>query len=260
MSIDDLMRPNLRKQVRELVEQILDEDGGRYRQVIVRMGTAAEDREAVLRLASAELLQRSLARSARDLLPSAMQEDEGAASRRRADEKRFGTSRKPPDVTPTQLRKRGLGAIKPLVASRPVARHVDAPTTGVIASFWTSKSALLELPRDDLAKLPDEVEGISDIYPNRHLSEPASSGALPGPGQDPAGQRRRQQINRVGNSRDRRARGLGYHQQARKGREGRPARHRGGCRAPGSQRQDRGLCGVRRQRRSEEGCRGARHG
>lgn len=46
-----------------------------------------------------------------------------------------------------------------------------------IPVFWTSQTALLDLSRDDLAKLPREVHGIQDIYPNRVLSVPRTAEA-----------------------------------------------------------------------------------
>lgn len=47
-----------------------------------------------------------------------------------------------------------------------------ASITESVPRFWSSRCAVLDLPKDDLAKLPSEVPEIQDIYPNRTLRIP----------------------------------------------------------------------------------------
>lgn len=157
--------------VKQRVEQIIDEGEGRERSVLVRLRTVDEQRTGVLRKACYDMLQRSLSVGAREVLPRQVQEQADVARRQEAEE-RAVVPTSPRSQSARKLAADAKAAFRPLRRSEPVARHEDTPTKGVMQEFVASRSLLLQLPKDDLAQLPDQSSDIADIYPNRILRVP----------------------------------------------------------------------------------------
>lgn len=181
------------KHVRRQIERIIDETGNGESSVIVRMGALGEDERSFLPIVSELMRRRNLSMTARDLLPVSQEAlrrlDTGKmltpAQRQRSDPRLSLAAQ----ATLTEISLLGAGitrkvfgleALAPLVRSGIVkiaqsraAKRRGPRARGVpVTQFWTSKSAVLELNHDELAKLPEEVEGIQDVYPNRKLSVP----------------------------------------------------------------------------------------
>lgn len=136
------------------VEQILDEHPEREPEVIVRLRVPDPQADVVSRLAIGKARQRRLAGSGRDLLnqPRPAYPPAGASA----------------PVT--------SGAVRPLLTDVRVRRALRlADERGApppVQEFWTSHSALLRVPRDDLAALAAALPGLVDIHFNRHLPVP----------------------------------------------------------------------------------------
>jgi subtilisin family serine protease len=173
------------------IEEIVDTGSGSTREVIIRMGDLDPEIKALLPAASQAIRRRILSQSARELLPvpsDALQRSRGAkvtpAVRRelRGAESSFTAQvarRVVPVVAETALRAMGLGALAPLIDSDVIGKTVASALESKrkdreppMSRFWASQSMAISLKKDDLRKLPAEVTGIRDIYPNRRLALP----------------------------------------------------------------------------------------
>lgn len=157
--------------VEEKAEKVIDEGEGALRSVIVRMRSADEGREPILRTAAYRMLQRSLSLGARDVLPSEVEPKPKAAAKKRAEEKWCGIASQLKGASRQQLVAYGRRSIRPLLKCDAVSRHEGDPIHGAIAEFVTAKSVLLELTPDELVQV-SKAPGVRDIYPNRHLRVP----------------------------------------------------------------------------------------
>ncbi len=154
--------------VNEQLEKILDEEKGNRLSVIVRMASSDEkdqnkNESLLLEIASDGIRQRNISMSARDLLPDTQLNRQ----RKRSSIKQTLTT----DST-NELRKIGLNYIEPLLSSEIVNSEQSKKEQKNIQSFWTSRSVYLNVLKDDLRKLLDEVPQIRSIYPNRVLKVP----------------------------------------------------------------------------------------
>jgi hypothetical protein len=182
------MKPHLSQQI----EQIIDEGKGPRRSVIVRMAAPDKARRDLLRAASHAIQKRNLTLTARDLLPASAKTlrrprsgKRKAAARRelRAHEGSLAAAvatiavSSIVEVTPV------VGPLFRALRASPAARKaVSDMFAGTkrgrtkrvpqAPEFPTSKSAVLEMSKDDLRKLPEEVPNIEGIYPNRTLRIP----------------------------------------------------------------------------------------
>lgn len=160
------------KELKEQVEKILDEEKGDSFEVIVRMASPEDAREALVDIASDRAQKRNMALSARDVLPDARERVERITEgvRLKSDSEGFtsmvAASSQIVSVTTAALAKAGNAFLAPLVQSG------VANSDGQAKTFWTSKSALLKIQRDNLAKLPEEVPEIRDVYLNRAFRVP----------------------------------------------------------------------------------------
>lgn len=184
--------------VKEQVERIIDEGEGSHRSVIVQMASDERATDRLLSIAAEVHRHRNLSISARDLLPAPLAELEvvtKAAGKRPA-----AVARRTPASAEASLalqvggallpiardlmRTAGLGYLAPLLNHELVKRALDetigrkdqgqgaSVTTKDVPRFWTSRSVALDMSREDLAKLPQEIPQIEDIYPNRTLRLP----------------------------------------------------------------------------------------
>ena len=159
--------------LRRQVERMLDES--RQRTFSILMQGRPQGLVEALRRAAEESLERRAITNAADLLPPPIRIDSRSDSRAesrsdaRADDEGSGE----PNLQ--RLRTLGKEAIEPLanaafVRSSRLARRSDAggrPRPLVLAG-----AAALEIDRDDLAKLPDEVPGLLAVFPNRRVPVP----------------------------------------------------------------------------------------
>jgi subtilisin family serine protease len=179
-------------ELREQVERIIDEGRGRRRTVIVQMKTEERADARLLQVAAEVHRRRNQTISARDLLPASRDELEAVrqasgkrltAPARRALQRteaslavQVGAAPSPPGVE--AMRAVGLSALRPLL-EHPMVQDSERAAAGresttasrsaasVQKALWASRSAVLEMTNDDLARLPDEVPGIQGVYPNR---------------------------------------------------------------------------------------------
>lgn len=177
------------------VERILDEVTGRQAEVIVRMKAPTDDEEKRLMEAISETMRRRvLSTSARDVLPvdeTILRSPRRRVAAARAPRSLFNADRSLVAQTASAavsqravagMQRIGLDALRPLLqadvmrrraaagavrgAQRPRGRDTSARL------MWSSSSAVVALSRDELARLPQAVPQIGDIYPNRRLFVP----------------------------------------------------------------------------------------
>lgn len=188
----------MKKRLLEQATKIVDEGKGELRTVIVRMEAPADTQREILAAASEAIHRRILCTTARDVLPlpSKTLAVPVTATRAKAtlrDMNKEDTSMAANvalgDVTVAALRSVGLDALAPLRASEAFkmaeARMSERAPRGKAAPkkrarsprspvpyFWSSKCAVLTLPKDEVPKLVTDVPRIGDIYPNRLLRVP----------------------------------------------------------------------------------------
>jgi subtilisin family serine protease len=188
----------MNKRLLEQATQIVDEGEGELRTVIVRMETPADTQREILATASEAIRRRILCTTARDVLPApdktlAVPVTATTAKDTLRDITKEDTSMaanvRLGDVTVATLRRVGLEALAPLRASdvfkKAEARMSErAPKRKTLPKkrgkspesslpyFWSSKCAVLTLPKDEVPRLAIDVPQIGDIYPNRMLRVP----------------------------------------------------------------------------------------
>jgi len=124
--------------VAQQVERILDEDTEPTLGVLVQV---ADPGPAV------EPVDDAMVRGARELLPGAVPQAGGA-------------------VRMESLWQSNQDALAPLMDSEPVRN------SRVSKTFWTSRTAYLELSRDDLARLQAEAPGVTGVFPDEVVTLP----------------------------------------------------------------------------------------
>jgi subtilisin family serine protease len=176
------------KRLHEQVERIIDEGSGERRSVIVRVVEPQDDLTVLVGTATDAIRARSLSRTAREILPSHADVVRGKKpgklstreKRALADDQVSSVAQvaaaEVPTVTKRHLMSAGHKALAPLlssdIAKAPATQAPRAPKDP--GAFWSSRSAVLELRKEDLARLPDEVDTVVDIAPNRTLRIPPS--------------------------------------------------------------------------------------
>jgi subtilisin family serine protease len=177
--------------LQQQIEEIVDAGSGPTRDVIIRMGDLDRESKDLIPAASQAIRKRILSQSARELLPvrsGTLQRSREAkitsAQRRelRAAESSFtaqAARHLVPVVAEAALRAMGLEALAPLVKSDvigdAIARALESKRKEQeppMSRLWAAQSMAISLKKDDLRKLPSEVSGIRDIYPNRRITLP----------------------------------------------------------------------------------------
>ena len=171
------MSPTLKRQI----EKIADTGGGRRRSVIIRLKT--DEREtATARIAAAAIGRRNLCLSARDVLPR----ERAKPGRSRAPQDQefprdnqglstFVARTARPARTMSDARKHAFTQLESVLSTDLVVSAAAAQPSedrGTVQTFWTSKSMLLNLDKDDLNKLPVSLPQVQAVYPNRILRTP----------------------------------------------------------------------------------------
>lgn len=168
------------------VDRIVSEGRADTRSVIVQMATAGDDRDALGRSALAALRQRALTLTARDCLPVQRDVPQQAVAtplpQLRGDPDAVTGSLSAQviaeggEYSVEDLRGQAVERLRPLLEHAAVRRTLEAAEAAsgadVAGRLWAASAVSLELSPDDLRRLPDEVEGIEGIYPNRTLRVP----------------------------------------------------------------------------------------
>jgi subtilisin family serine protease len=184
----------MQKILKQQVERILDETPDKTVKVLVQMEVDAETVRELVNLATEAVHERQAVLSARDLLPPSYERLMARHARKGGKTAKSGASRKPvrtregfsadpadlsfrmpPEraaVTSKQAADCGARALQPLLqwAGEPASAKSRKPRNAV--PFPVSGSALMELNRDRLYNLTDEVEGVVGIYRNRRVIVP----------------------------------------------------------------------------------------
>jgi subtilisin family serine protease len=175
------MTPHL-KNLQRQVERIADEAEGSQVEVIVQMDIRGkEPRRPSVALGQA-LSRRRLSLTPRDLLPAAYGVSGGQERRAESASAHLLVGKATTEMlTLTRIQKVGASAMNPLLKSGLVSealarmaepKRKSAAPKRVSTGFWTSRAMPLRLPKNDLQKLPSEVENIRAIHRNRRLSIP----------------------------------------------------------------------------------------
>lgn len=185
----------MQAQLDQQVEKIIDEGTGAKRSVIVRMASTDEEISILSGTASEAIQKRKLVQSARDVLPLPFDNinlppsgERSAYMQRKlrsVDQSVVAqvAALNQSDVTSEGLKSSSLDNMKPLMKSNIVQTSISESRRQKKDAnvLWISNSLVVELSKDNLAKLPDEVPGIEGIYPNRTLSLPPVSEAMQTP-------------------------------------------------------------------------------
>ncbi|GAA2335525.1 S8 family serine peptidase [Dactylosporangium salmoneum] len=159
--------------VRRQIEKVLDEDGGRTVGVVVQMHADPAG-------PAADLGHRAQATSAREVLPEPVRAVRSAAVLAGTTAGGVPNARPAvPDLAgggPAQpglaaVRSANAAALEPLLATDAVRGG-----GGAVRPFWPSRSAYVELDRDELAKLSG-LPGLAAVYPNVELALPPVAAA-----------------------------------------------------------------------------------
>ncbi|MBF0370156.1 MAG: S8 family serine peptidase [Magnetococcales bacterium] len=167
--------------LKQQVEKILDE-GGEQMEVIVQMASDPKQKKKLLEAAGTAISRRRFSLSSRDLLPEPFKK---VASKKVKSESAstatiLRTAAKSAALTLAAIKNSGLQPTNSLLEAGLVAKALERtlqPLTkgGKIPSpqrFWSSRAMPLRLMRDELSRLPKEVENIQAIHLNRRLSVP----------------------------------------------------------------------------------------
>jgi subtilisin family serine protease len=172
-----LMKKDLKRQL----ERTLDESTGSKIDVIIQMESPRNDGKKSAYAAGDILAQRRMALSSRDLLPfSFSQAKQGRRKKTQTAAQVKKLQAKAKTVALSQI-KHGLAPMQVLLEHSIVKKVLGnmAPSAKKKGSknwkprqFWTSRSMPMRINKSDLAKLPQEIEGIKSIFPNRALKIP----------------------------------------------------------------------------------------
>jgi hypothetical protein len=172
------------QKIQEQIAKIIDTGDGDRRKIIVRVGGKDEREKSLVRLAASAISQRNMSLSARDCLPL---EKKHTHKTKAPQDQEFprdakGVSARIGKIAAGAggyrvLRDYAFGRLDSSLKNDLVikaAHEVERSKaeTGTVQSFWTSKSMLLDMSKDDLTKLPEQMPNVQAVYPNRQLRVP----------------------------------------------------------------------------------------
>lgn len=170
--------------LRQQIEQILDETRGNLCRVIVQM-EPSDDLITYIQASANAVAERRQAITARALLPPErnMIVDQSTTKIRQLMRKSFSrnweaflASSVLTMLDRAELLELGAKALRPLLSSelvkKAVSVHKDGRSDSVPVHFRVASSAALTLKKDQLQQLPEEVESISAIFPDRYVRVP----------------------------------------------------------------------------------------
>lgn len=161
--------------VRRQIERILDEDAGRAIGVLAQMSSHPEEKASP----ALDVGLSAQAGTAREMLPEPVRAVRSAAVLAGGTAGGVPRMRPPiPDLAGAEparpalsgVRRANTAALEPLLATDAV-RGARESRHGAVTTFWPSRSAYLELDRDDVARLAT-LPGLAAVYPNTQLSLP----------------------------------------------------------------------------------------
>ncbi len=181
------------KQLKKQIEKIIDEGSGERRSVILHVGQTDPASEKFINIATEVYSRRNLTVSARDLLPASrndlrnLEESAGkeltpqikaimnlsAASLSVGIAAMAGVGIPPLVATPIALYLLKSGLLRKAIGEAAAAKGIDKVDESQLTTFSSSKSAVLDISKNDLAKLPEEDLQIKNIFPNRTLKLPS---------------------------------------------------------------------------------------
>jgi len=172
------------QKIQEQIAKIIDTGDGDRRKIIVRVGGKDEREKSLVRLAASAISQRNMSLSARDVLPLDKKHTHKTKAPQDQDFPRDakGVSAR---IGKTAAVAGGYRTLRSYAFERldsslkndfvdKAAHEVERPKQedGTVQSFWTSKSMLLDISKDDLTKLPQKMPNVQAVYPNRQLRVP----------------------------------------------------------------------------------------
>lgn len=179
------------------VERIIDEGSGSRRSVIIQMKVNEEPNKQLLQAAAEVHRRRNLSLTARDLLPASQSDLQQLveSAGKKLNAKARNTLNSADASLSIQLgavmnliqqeaiKRTGMQALAPLFNNELVKKTLsdtlsrkqkksEQMTERSAPTLWASRSMVLDISKDDLHKLPNEVPEIQDVYPNRTLRLP----------------------------------------------------------------------------------------
>ena len=164
------------------VERILDEAAESQVEVIVQMESDRSKSSQLARAAGEALSRRRLSLTPRDLLPGQYRKRVTSQEKQETTSTRTLLGRATAETLAlAKIQQMGLDPTDSLLQSGIVRAALDRMlrparrgrrTKKEPSRFWASRSMPLRLERDELHRLPEEVDNIKSIHLNRHLSLP----------------------------------------------------------------------------------------
>lgn len=165
-------------EIRQQVSRILDETKSEEIDVIVQMESDRPNLNKLAQAAGEALSRRRLSLTARDLLPTIFKKTATALEKQvtASTHSLLGKSAKEA-LTLAKIQKLGKQTLDPLLRSGLVKTAVARMTEGkkgaeAPSPIWTARAMPLQLNRDELARLPNEIENIRSVHINRVLRVP----------------------------------------------------------------------------------------
>ncbi|MBT3049049.1 MAG: S8 family serine peptidase [Candidatus Thiodiazotropha sp.] len=173
----------MERHLRNQIERIIDEGQGKAHSVIIQMDTGKEETEELISIASQAIIGRNMFLSARDALPppaEKLQRTTKASRGRKSRRRRLPDTKSMAEFVATMgfkatrktIERAARRSLIPLLESDIAKRLVSDRKGARIGHFWSAASAVLELSKDDLARLPKDVPGIRDVFVNRPVTLP----------------------------------------------------------------------------------------
>jgi subtilisin family serine protease len=168
--------------VKQQVVRLLDQTSADRLDVIVQMESDRPHSKRLGQAAGVALSRRRMSLTARELLPTDYQKRVKPSERQETASTYtlLGKAAKE-TLTLAKIQKIGEQPLHPLLKSglvkEAIARMVEpqkksAPEKAAPKPFWTSRAMPLKLDRDELRRLPDEVQNIQSVHLNRSLQVP----------------------------------------------------------------------------------------
>ena len=177
------------RHVQRQLTRILDEETAPQIEVIVQMESNRATSRRLAQTAGQALSRRRLSLTARELLPERYGRRVTRQARQETASSRTLLGRATAETLAlARIQQMGLNPLESLLQSGVVRAAIgrmlqpprrSAPVRQQPSQFWTSRSMPLRLERDELRRLPDEVDNIKSIHLNRHLSLPLTMEARP---------------------------------------------------------------------------------
>jgi hypothetical protein len=171
------------KHLERQVERILDETTESQVEVIIQVESDRGTSSRLAQAAGEALSRQRLSLTPRDLLPEGYRKRITPQAKQETASTRTLLGRATAETLAlAKIQQMGLNPMDSLLQNgivraalgrmvRPARR--SARRQRQPSQFWTSRSMPLRLERDELQRLPEEVDNIKSIHLNRHLSLPA---------------------------------------------------------------------------------------